>query len=80
MDNGTKFLRGRRIYRRLLHVKKFSQTDAAASEEIISRHLLGLGTAKDVAGMILFLLSERASWITGQNFFADGGYIVGSYT
>ena len=50
---------------------------AAASEEIISRHLLGLGTAEDVAGMILFLLSERASWITGQNFFVDGGYMLG---
>ena len=53
---------------------------AAASEEMISRHLLGLGTARDVAGMILFLLSDRAAWITGQNFFVDGGYIVGSYT
>lgn len=53
---------------------------ATASDEIISRHLLGLGTAEDVAGMILFLLSERAAWITGQNFFVDGGYIVGSYT
>ena len=51
-----------------------------ASEDMISRHLLGLGTARDVAGMILFLLSERAAWITGQNFFVDGGYIVGSYT
>jgi len=53
---------------------------ALAGEEMISRHLLGLGTARDVAGMILFLLSERAAWITGQNFFVDGGYIVGSYT
>ena len=53
---------------------------ATASEEIISRHLLGLGTARDVSGMILFLLSDRAAWITGQNFFVDGGYIVGSYT
>ena len=52
----------------------------APNDEIISRHLLGLGTARDVAGMILFLLSDRASWITGQNFFVDGGYIVGSYT
>ena len=51
-----------------------------ANEEMISRHLLGLGTARDVAGMILFLLSDRAAWITGQNFFVDGGYIVGSYT
>lgn len=52
----------------------------APNEEIISRHLLGLGNVRDVAGMILFLLSDRAAWITGQNFFVDGGYIVGSYT
>ena len=52
---------------------------AIAGEEMISRHLLGLGTAQDVAGMILFLLSNRAAWITGQNFFVDGGYISGSY-
>ena len=50
----------------------------APSGEIISRHLLGLGKPTDVSGMILFLLSDRASWITGQNFFVDGGYVVGS--
>ena len=49
------------------------------SEELISHHILGLGTAADVSGMILFLLSDRATWITGQNFFVDGGYISGSY-
>ena len=48
-------------------------------EKIISRHLLGLSSPFDVAGMILFLLSERAARITGQNFFVDGGYIVGSF-
>ena len=52
---------------------------AAVGEKIISSQLLGAGTARDVAGMILFLLSERAAWITGQNFFVDGGYSVGSY-
>ena len=52
---------------------------AMASEEMISRHLLGLGKVEDVSGMILFLLSNRAAWITGQNFFVDGGYISGSY-
>ena len=54
-------------------------TAVVATEEMISRHLLGLGKAADVSGMILFLLSNRASWITGQNFFVDGGYISGSY-
>ena len=52
---------------------------AIAGEEMISRHLLGLGKVEDVAGMILFLLSNRTAWITGQNFFVDGGYIAGSY-
>jgi len=52
---------------------------AAVGEKIISGQLLGAGTVRDVAGMILFLLSERAAWITGQNFFVDGGYSVGSY-
>ena len=54
-------------------------TSVVASDEMISRHLLGLGTAQDISGMILFLLSNRAAWITGQNFFVDGGYIAGSY-
>lgn len=48
-------------------------------DEIISRQLLGLSSPFDVAGMILFLLSERAARITGQNFFVDGGYVVGSF-
>ena len=49
------------------------------SEKLLSRHLLDLCTPFDVAGMILFLLSERAARITGQNFFVDGGYVVGSF-
>lgn len=48
-------------------------------DEILSRHLLGLSSPFDVSGMILFLLSERAARITGQNFFVDGGYVVGSF-
>ena len=49
------------------------------ADEMISRHLLGLCTAEDIVGMILFLLSDRAEKITGQNFSVDGGYLLGSY-
>ena len=41
------------------------------------RHLLGFGEASDVSGFVLFLLSERARWITGNDFLVDGGYLWG---
>ena len=38
-----------------------------------NKYLLGEGSAKDISNMVLFLLSNNASWITGQNYFVDGG-------
>ncbi len=35
------------------------------------------GTAEEVARLILFLLSDDASYITGDTIFIDGGYHVG---
>ena len=34
------------------------------------------GTPEDMAGMVSFLLSDDASWITGQIFNVDGGQII----
>jgi len=50
--------------------------ESEVTEEEIARYLLGLGKAEDISGMILFLLSDRAAWITGQNFALDGGYLL----
>lgn len=33
------------------------------------------GTPEDLTGMCLFLLSEEASWVTGQIFNVDGGQV-----
>jgi len=42
-----------------------------------AEHPIGrLGTAEDVASMVVHLCSERGSWITGQNFIIDGGLSV----
>ncbi len=37
----------------------------------------GKGTPQDVTGMVLFLLSDRAKWITGVDFIVDGGFMFG---
>ncbi len=54
--------------------------DMGEPERIKERHLLGLGTPAQVSGMALFLLSDRATWITGQDFAVDGGYLCGAWT
>lgn len=59
-------------------------TDAAKSvvpESIMRDIVKGLalkrqGTPEDMASMCLFLLSDEASWITGQIFNVDGGQVV----
>lgn len=43
------------------------------------RHLLGIGEPSDVSGMVLFLLSDRAKWITGEDFVVDGGQLRGAW-
>ena len=41
-------------------------------------HPLGrMGEVSDIAPMALFLISDEASWITGQAIAVDGGYNIG---
>ena len=35
-----------------------------------------LGTARDIAGLVAFLASEHAAYITGQVFVVDGGMVM----
>jgi NAD(P)-dependent dehydrogenase (short-subunit alcohol dehydrogenase family) len=50
-----------------------SSVTADQLQEYARRYPLGLGKAEQVAGPVAFLLSDQASWITGQDLVADGG-------
>ena len=48
-------------------------------EQIVSQlPLARMGTPDDLVGLCLFLLSDEASWITGQIFNVDGGQVFRS--
>ncbi|MEU7092109.1 SDR family oxidoreductase [Kitasatospora aureofaciens] len=50
--------------------------DPADHEPIRAQVPLGrLGRAEDVAETVAFLLSERSSYITGQDLVIDGGLV-----
>ena len=56
-----------------------STTPQAIVKQIVQTlPLARMGTPEDLAGMCLFLLSDEASWITGQIFNVDGGQIIRS--
>ena len=44
--------------------------------EIVAHEILGVGMPDDVSGMVLFLLSDRARWITGTSIAVDGGFLA----
>jgi 3-oxoacyl-[acyl-carrier protein] reductase len=53
----------------------FRQTQELAGEEIRRQIPLSrLGTPEDIAEVVTFLLSDRASFLTGGIFTADGGF------
>jgi len=61
----------------------FIETDMTAKMTAEARDALSkqiplerLGTARDIAGMVTFLASEHASYITGQVFVVDGGMVM----
>ncbi len=50
------------------------QPDPIKRQEYVSRIPVGrLGRPEDVAAMVLFLASEHAGFVTGQNIIVDGG-------
>lgn len=46
------------------------------ADNIVNLPPLGSGRLADTEGMILFLLSEAASWMTGEMVAVDGGFLA----
>jgi len=54
-----------------------SQVPKDVMDEIIKAHPIGrLGRAEEVANAVLFLASEKASFINGISLLVDGGYVA----
>lgn len=53
-----------------------SQINANEYQRIVDRYPFGIGCAKDIAQLCVFLSSDDSTWITGQNIVIDGGYSI----
>lgn len=49
--------------------------DEIETEEVAKVPLGRIGEPNDIAGLVAFLCSDRASWITGASFNIDGGKV-----
>ncbi|WP_180268384.1 SDR family NAD(P)-dependent oxidoreductase [Sphingobacterium sp. 1.A.4] len=54
--------------------KLFDQLDESNVERIKLMHPVGIGSPSDVVGILMYLLSKKSIWMTGQNIKIDGGY------
>lgn len=62
----------------MAHTHLFDYLPDKIKDRIVRRIPLGRpGTTDEVANVILFLASDEASYVTGQNIFVDGGITLG---
>lgn len=57
-------------------VRAFDNPDAILDEVAERLPMKRIGQPQDITSMVLHLLSQEASWITGSNFVVDGGFLA----
>ncbi len=58
--------------------RELVQTQPQLYDKVRSRSALGrLGEIEDVTGVLVFLASSAAAFVTGQTIYVDGGYTAG---
>ena len=50
--------------------------DLKISQDIYSSYPFGIGKPNDVANMIIYLLSDKAKYLSGQNYIIDSGGVI----
>lgn len=54
-----------------------SQADSKTKEGLVSKHPIGrLGSSEEVAELVIWLSSDKASFVTGAYYPVDGGYLA----
>ena len=48
-------------------------TSAGVESNVVGTQLMPIGIPKDIANMIIYLLSDASNYITGRSFYVDGG-------
>lgn len=51
-----------------------NELDEETRAKRVDGFLLGLGKTTDISNACIYLLSDAARWVTGQNLIIDGGY------
>lgn len=59
-----------------INAKLPHMADPELRKALEDKHLLGLGECSDISNACIYLLSDAAKWVTGQNLIVDGGYTV----
>jgi NAD(P)-dependent dehydrogenase (short-subunit alcohol dehydrogenase family) len=54
-------------------VTPMGENAKSMSSEVEKSYPLGLGTPQDVAGAVIFYLSDASRWVTGSELIIDGG-------
>jgi NAD(P)-dependent dehydrogenase (short-subunit alcohol dehydrogenase family) len=53
------------------------QEDEATHQMLVRKHPIGrLGTAEEVAALVIWLCSDAASFVSGGTYEVDGGYLT----
>lgn len=77
LEYGTSGIRANAVGPAFIETPLLDGFDDSAMTWLKSKHPIGrLGTSEEVAELVLFLSSDKASFITGSYYPVDGGYLA----